>query len=125
MRILWEFTALLLHIPTQCNTFARRITVIMGQSTISIRVDDKLKKSFDELCNEIGLSYSAAVTIFMKAAVREQRIPFELRTETEDEIRAKGLAAFHRLRAIAQENGVAGMSLDEINEEIRLARRGE
>lgn len=125
MRILWEFTALLLHIPTQCNIFARQITVIMGQSTISIRVDDKLKKSFDELCNEIGLSYSAAVTIFMKAAVREQRIPFELRTETEDEIRAKGLAAFHRLRAIAQENGVAGMSLDEINEEIRLARRGE
>lgn len=125
MRILWEFAALLLHIPTQCNTFARQITVIMGQSTISIRVDDKLKKSFDELCNEIGLSYSAAMTIFMKAAVREQRIPFELRTETEDEIRAKGLAAFHRLRAIAQENGVAGMSLDEINEEIRLARRGE
>ena len=80
---------------------------------------------FDELCNEIGLSNSAAVTIFMKAAVREQRIPFELRTETEDEIRARSLAAFHKLRAIAQENGVAGMSLEEINEEIRLARRGE
>ena len=94
----------------------------MGQSTISIRVDEKLKKSFDELCNEIGLSNSAAVTIFMKAAVREQRIPFELRAESEDEIRAKGLAAFHKLRGIAQENGVAGMSLEEINEEIRLAR---
>ena len=97
----------------------------MGQSTISIRVDEKLKKSFDELCNEIGLSNSAAVTIFMKAAVREQRIPFELRTETEDEIRARSLAAFHKLRAIAAENGTTGMSLDEINEEIRLARRGE
>ena len=97
----------------------------MGQSTISIRVDEKLKKSFDELCNEIGLSNSAAVTIFMKAAVREQRIPFELRTESEEEIRAKGLAAFHKLRAIAQDNGVAGLSLEEINEEIRLARRGE
>ena len=35
------------------------------------------------------------------------------------------LTAFHKLRAIAQENGVAGMSLEEINEEIRLARRGE
>ena len=90
-----------------------------------LAIDEKLKKSFDELCNEIGLSNSAAVTIFMKAAVREQRIPFELRTESEEEIRAKGLAAFHKLRAIAQENGIAGMSLDEINEEIRLARRGE
>lgn len=120
-----DYTALLLHITIQCNTFARQTRIIMGQSTISIRVDDKLKKSFDELCSEIGLSSSAAVTIFMKAAVREKRIPFELRTETEDEIRAKGLAAFHKLRAIAQENGVAGMSLEEINEEIRSARRGE
>ena len=119
------FNLSLLQLLIHCNIFAIQIIIIMGQSTISIRVDEKLKKSFDELCNEIGLSNSAAVTIFMKAAVREQRIPFELRTESEEEIRAKGLAAFHKLRAIAQENGVAGMSLEEINEEIRLARRGE
>ena len=119
------FNTSVLYLLIQCNIFAIQTLLIMGQSTISIRVDDKLKKSFDELCNEIGLSNSAAVTIFMKAAVREQRIPFELRTESEEEIRAKGLAAFHKLRAIAQENGVAGMSLEEINEEIRLARRGE
>ena len=122
MIILWAyFMAIVLHFTILCTTFAIN-KLIMGQSTISIRVDEKLKKSFDELCNEIGLSNSAAVTIFMKAAVREQRIPFELRAESEDEIRAKGLAAFHKLRAIAQENGVAGMSLEEINEEIRLAR---
>ena len=124
MIILWAyFMAIVLHFTILCTTFAIN-KLIMGQSTISIRVDEKLKKSFDELCNEIGLSNSAAVTIFMKAAVREQRIPFELRAESEDEIRAKGLAAFHKLRAIAQENGVAGMSLEEINEEIRLAREG-
>ena len=117
--------AFVLYFTVYYYIFVTQITLTMGQSTLSIRVDDKLKKSFDELCNEIGLSNSAAVTIFMKAAVREQRIPFELRTETEDEIRARGLAAFHKLRAIAQENGVAGMSLEEINEEIRLARRGE
>lgn len=29
------------------------MALIMGQSTISIRVDEKLKKSFDELCNEM------------------------------------------------------------------------
>ena len=124
MIILWAyFMAIVLHFTILCTTFAIN-KLIMGQSTISIRVDEKLKKSFDELCNEIGLSNSAAVTIFMKAAVREQRIPFELRAESEDEIRTKGLAAFHKLRAIAQENGVAGMSLEEINEEIRLAREG-
>ena len=119
------FNTFMLQLLIHCNIFAIQITIIMGQSTISIRVDEKLKKSFDELCDAIGLSNSAAMTIFMKAAVREQRIPFELRTESEDEIRARGLAAFYKMREIAQENGIAGMSLEEINEEIRLARRGE
>ena len=65
------------------------------------------------------------MTIFMKAVVRERRIPFELRAETESEIRAKSMEAFEKLRKEAQQNGVSGMSLEEINEEIRSARRGE
>ena len=75
--------------------------VTMGQSTISIRVDEKLKKSFDELCDSVGLSNTAAFTVFMKAAVRERRIPFELRAETEAEIRAKSMEAFEEMRRIA------------------------
>ena len=97
----------------------------MGQSTISIRVEEKLKKSFDELCDSVGLSNTAAFTVFMKAAVRERRIPFELRAETEAEIRAKSMEAFEEMRRIARQKGLSGMSLEEINEEIRLARRGE
>ena len=97
----------------------------MGQTTITIRVDDKLKKNFEELCEGIGLNNTAAFTIFMKAAVREQRIPFELRMETETEIRERGKIAFMKLREQAKKNGLTGMTLEEINEEIRLARRGE
>ena len=48
---------------------------------ISIRVDNDLKKAFDDLCKEFGLSSSAAMTLFMKAVVRERRIPFEIRAE--------------------------------------------
>ena len=97
----------------------------MGQTTITIRVDDKLKKNFEELCEGIGLNNTAAFKIFMKAAVREQRIPFELRMETEAEIRERGKIAFMKLREQAKKNGLTGMTLEEINEEIRLARRGE
>lgn len=54
----------------------------MGQTSISIRVDNSLKQSFDSLCEQVGLSTTAAFTVFMKAAVRERRIPFELKAET-------------------------------------------
>ena len=32
----------------------------------------------EQICNEIGISMSAAFTIFTKKVIREKRIPFEL-----------------------------------------------
>ena len=50
----------------------------MATTNLTIRMDDELKKQFDSLCNEIGLSMGSAITIFAKTVVREKRIPFEL-----------------------------------------------
>ena len=50
----------------------------MTQSNISIRIDNQLKQQFDSLCNELGLSMSSALNLFVKTVVREQRIPFEI-----------------------------------------------
>ena len=50
----------------------------MSQSNISIRVNSSLKQDFDNLCNELGFNMSTAITMFIKAAVREQGIPFTL-----------------------------------------------
>ena len=97
----------------------------MAQTTMTFRVDESLKKDFDKLCDEFGLSNTAALTIFMKTLVRERRIPFEIRTEPLDEVAAKGRLAFWALRAEARRNGLTDMTLEEINEEIRAARRGE
>lgn len=45
---------------------------------ISLRIDDDVKKNAETTLDEIGLSMSTAITIFLKTVVREQRIPFEL-----------------------------------------------
>ena len=50
----------------------------MSQANISIRLNSDLKKNFDLLCNELGFNMSTAITMFIKAAVREQGIPFTL-----------------------------------------------
>lgn len=92
---------------------------------MTFRVDDSLKKKFDALCDEFGLTSTAALTVFMKAVVRERRIPFEIQVDPVDEVMERGRKAFYEMRRIAAENGTAGMSLEEINEEIRLAREGK
>lgn len=45
---------------------------------ISLRVDDDVKRNAEITLNDIGLSMSAAITIFLKKVARERRIPFEL-----------------------------------------------
>lgn len=50
----------------------------MAQTLVNIRMDEDLKKSFDYVCNELGLNMSTAITIFAKKVSREHRIPFEI-----------------------------------------------
>ena len=50
----------------------------MAQATFSVRMEDGLKKEFDNLCSDFGMSMSAAITVFAKAVVRERKIPFEI-----------------------------------------------
>jgi len=45
---------------------------------ISLRVDDDVKRSAERTLEDIGLSMSSAINIFLKKVAREKRIPFEL-----------------------------------------------
>lgn len=53
----------------------------MAQATYSFRMDEDLKKEFDDLCCEIGLNTTTAFNVFARAVVRERKIPFELKAE--------------------------------------------
>jgi len=55
----------------------------MAQITVSIRMDEELKKQVDAFCKEVGMSFSTAVALFAKTMVREKRIPFEITTQTD------------------------------------------
>lgn len=94
-------------------------------TSMTFRVDDNLKRNFDLLCDMFGLSNSAALNIFMKAVVRERRIPFEIKADSEAETRQRGWQAFQRMRNQAIGSGAGDMTLEEINEEISAVRNGK
>jgi len=48
----------------------------MAQTNVNIRMDEELKRDFDSTCNDLGLTMTTAFTVFAKAVVRRQRIPF-------------------------------------------------
>lgn len=54
----------------------------MAQTLLNIRMDEELKRDFDTVCNELGMSMTTAITIFAKKMSREHRIPFEVSSNT-------------------------------------------
>ncbi|MBQ0124230.1 MAG: type II toxin-antitoxin system RelB/DinJ family antitoxin [Bacteroidales bacterium] len=97
----------------------------MALSTVTIRVDDTLKNNFNSLCGQFGLSNTAAYILFMKAVVRERRIPFDIRIDSDEEIRTKAVNAFAQMRADAARRNMRDLSVDEINKIINEVRDGK
>ena len=93
----------------------------MGQATLSMRVDDTLKKKFDMICDDFGFTSTAAITVFMKTVVRERRIPFEIKASGREQINKEAWEAFLEMRTQAAAAGVQDLTLDEINAEIQNA----
>ena len=53
----------------------------MAQANLSVRIDEKDKKSFEVFCNETGMNVSVAINMFIKAVLREHKLPFEIKTD--------------------------------------------
>ena len=45
---------------------------------VNFKLDADVKKSMEKACSDMGLTMSAAFTIFAKKVARERRIPFEI-----------------------------------------------
>ena len=62
----------------------------MAQTSMTLRVDNSLKKNFDNLCEEFGFTTTDAINVFMKTVEREHKITFEIKASRKEEIKTKG-----------------------------------
>ena len=89
---------------------------------LQIRVDDDLKEEASVLFEKLGMDLSTAVRMFLKKSVTVGGIPFDV-TYSDGSI--EFLLAMQRMQEQSIKLGNDKMTLDEINEEIRLAREGK
>lgn len=83
----------------------------MAQETFSVCMDETLKRQFDALCSDFGMTTSTAINVFAKAVVRERKIPFEIVSSEPEFTREKALQAFLSLRAQSEKNFPQGMMM--------------
>lgn len=53
----------------------------MAQTNLSVRIDEQDKKMFEAFCNQTGMNVSVAINMFVKAVLREQRLPFTVQLD--------------------------------------------
>jgi DNA-damage-inducible protein J len=78
-------------------------------------MDENLKREFDELCNDFGLTMTAAFTVFAKTVVRRQRIPFEI---SKDIPNAETIAAIEEVEAMIKDPAI-GKSYTDVGEMMK------
>jgi len=94
---------------------------IMAQVSMTVRMDSQLKQNFDSLCSRMGLSVNAAINIFANAVVRTRSIPFRI-SANPAELDDQTLRDFREFKKMVAASDRPELTLDEINEEIRLTR---
>lgn len=72
---------------------------------VNFRMDKELKASMEKVCSDMGLTMTAAFTVFAKTVIREKRIPFEV---TADPFYSESNMA-HLRRGIAALNAGKGV----------------
>jgi DNA-damage-inducible protein J len=53
----------------------------MQTARISVNVDGEIKQNAQRILSEIGMDLTTAIDLLLRTIVREERIPFDLRTE--------------------------------------------
>ena len=56
----------------------------MAQTTqVSFRIDEDVKRKAEQALNDMGLTLSTAITVFLNKVGKERRIPFEITSDPE------------------------------------------
>ncbi|MBQ9069373.1 MAG: type II toxin-antitoxin system RelB/DinJ family antitoxin [Eggerthellaceae bacterium] len=67
----------------------------MANVNITIRMDEDLKKEADALFDELGMSFTTAINVFVRQSLREGRIPFEVTSKPQVEYAVMNLQDNH------------------------------
>ena len=92
----------------------------MASTLVQFSTEDTEKIKAIRILDRLGLSLPSYLRMCVSRLNQENGIPFSMKIEAENN---PGINALKRASRIAEEYGIADMSLDEINIEIAEARK--
>ncbi len=71
----------------------------MATTNLNIRIDKTVKNQSEEIFNELGFNMTTAINMFLRAAVRERGIPFDLKLDVPNDVTASAIEEGRALMA--------------------------
>ena len=93
----------------------------MSSVLVQFRTEDTAKAKATSICDRLGLDLQSYLRMCILRLNQENGIPFSMNVN--DLPKNRGLEAMKEASRIAEANGIADMTLDEINAEINAARK--
>lgn len=92
----------------------------MPNTLIQFRIDENSRQNAIQVCEQLGFDLPTYLRICIARLNQENGIPFSMKLpkDTTDD----ALAAMKKASRIAETNGIANMSLEDINAEIATVR---
>lgn len=75
----------------------------MTTANINVRVNSQLKQEADSLFSDLGLTMSSAITLFLKAAVNDDGLPFPVTRRQPNATTRAALDEFHQMQTDKKE----------------------
>ena len=86
-------------------------------TNFSVRMDSEFKKECEALYNELGMTLTTAINVFLRQSLRSGGFPFEVRLEQPNK---ETIAAMLEAERIAKDPSVKGYNdLDELFAELK------
>ena len=88
------------------------------QTNLNIRTDSEVKAAADKIFTALGLNMSTAVNIFLRQAIRQGGLPFEVKLDIPNETTA---AAIAEGRALLRDKNAKGYtSMDDLRAALEV-----
>ncbi len=98
---------------------------MMDSQEFQLQIDNNLAQKATDIFSCIGLDLKTAIELFLNRSVQVRGIPFAMRLpDNRDNSSSDTIAAMKNMSRMAEEAGVANMTLEEINAEIDAVRHG-
>ncbi len=81
-------------------------------STITVRVDDKVKKEAATVFKNVGLDMSTAINVFLKQVIRSNGIPFPISADIPNKV------TLHAIKETEKGEMASFSSIDELMEDL-------